>query len=93
MASLRKYPKLPAPPKKAWITADRTLLAGVFALMGFGAMQTSAITIASNDQSAAPIMTAARPNADYTPVGSIDGAKSGAVNKTLQAPFGLRSQK
>jgi hypothetical protein len=103
VASLRKHPKLLPQPKKAWFTADRTLLAGVVALIGFGALQTSAVTVATNDKApAAPVMTASSAIADYTPIGTIENAldSTGAAakkekekdGKALTAPFGLRNR-
>jgi hypothetical protein len=105
VASLRKYPKMLPPPKGPLLTADRTLLAAFIGLVGFGAVETNLVSIASNDAApttGAPVMTAtsrapviaARPVADYTPVGSIDRAhEEEAAHHDLPGilPHGLRS--
>lgn len=102
MASLRKYRPREAP-RKAFFSIDRTLLAGV---VGFGALglgQATLTTVASNDHGPAPAMmaqspapaavVAARPQADFTPVGSIEKKPSEApkpADAPAPNPHGLR---
>ena len=99
MASLRKYPKLLPSKRGPIVTLDRTLLAAVVGLVGFGALETGGMTVASNDTptpGASDVMTASRQTADFTPVGSIEKttdqkqAPAKEEGKTLPSPFGLR---
>jgi len=92
MSVLRKYPKLEPKPRRRLVTVDRGLLAGVVALAGFGMVQTKVLTMASNE-AAKPTLTALRPVADYTPVGTIEPASKAdqkKANATLAPPFGLK---
>ena len=98
MASLRKHPKLLPTKRGPIVTLDRTLLAAVVGLVGFGALQTGGLTVASSDTptpGSSDVMMASRQAADYTPVGSIEKpaepqAPAKEEKKSLLSPFGLR---
>ena len=104
MATLRKYkPRQTA--KKSLITIDRTLLAGVVGFGAIGLAQPTLLTLASNNEPSpaaiqmarqaapAPTVVAAKPQADYTPVGSIEKKPAEAPKPETQPapnPLGLR---
>ncbi len=81
VSTLRKYrPLFQEKKKKSKISLERCLLAGFLGLTGVGLVQPTLVSMAFNDSAPATIQTAggaspvlaARPSADYTPVGSIE---------------------
>lgn len=81
VSTIRKYRRAKAP-KKALFTIDRTLFVGFIGLGALGLAQPAIVSMAFNDTTPATTMTAqapapasviaARPTADFTPVGSIE---------------------
>ena len=104
MSTIRKYRPAAKQNKKPLFTIDRALLAGFVGITGLGLAQPSIMSFAFSDKTPATTMTAqskptvvaAKPAADYTPVGSIERKPVEAL-KPVEAkpanPHGLRLER